>query len=146
VSSSATTIVRFDGRIEAAEFRPSSLSFAFSLFPPVVSLESLKKTHQLPKSTSLHFPTLPAMSPVALDPSLDSSSLPSLPPTTPAPKPGKADVFDAGKVQTGAKSMNFPAPPVWPETEEGKLAERKHKLERLAGAFRIAGKMGCVLF
>lgn len=34
--------------------------------------------------------------------------------------------------------MNFPEPPVF----EDKLAERKHKLERLAGAFRIFGRLG----
>ena len=41
-------------------------------------------------------------------------------------------------VQTDAKSMNFPSPPTFPDT----TAERKHKLERLAGAFRIFGKLG----
>lgn len=41
-------------------------------------------------------------------------------------------------VQTDAKSMNFPSPPAFPDT----TAERKHKLERLAGAFRIFGKLG----
>ncbi|GAA5906281.1 hypothetical protein JCM5296_000303 [Sporobolomyces johnsonii] len=52
------------------------------------------------------------------------------------------DTSDAGSVQVGAKSMNFPAPPVFPATAEGKLQERKYKLERLAGSFRIAGKLG----
>ncbi|GAA5864775.1 hypothetical protein JCM8547_009228 [Rhodosporidiobolus lusitaniae] len=75
------------------------------------------------------------MSPVALD----STTLAA---PSAVPKAGKMDDFDPGKVQTGARSMNFPAPPVWPDTQEGKLAERKHKLERLAGAFRIAGKLG----
>lgn len=44
----------------------------------------------------------------------------------------------ASTVQVGAKSMNFPAPPTFTDP----LLERKHKLERLAGAFRIFGKMG----
>lgn len=46
--------------------------------------------------------------------------------------------FDPGHVQVGAKSMNFPAPPTFTDP----LEERKHKLERLAGAFRIFGKLG----
>lgn len=74
------------------------------------------------------------MAPIAVEPPSYSS--------TAAPLAGKMDDFDPGKVQTGAKSMNFPAPPVWPVSPEGKLMERKHKLERLAGAFRIAGKLG----
>ncbi|GAA6013462.1 hypothetical protein JCM10207_008857 [Rhodosporidiobolus poonsookiae] len=77
-------------------------------------------------------------------------SLPSTPPSTSSAAldadakmaPAPVDAFDPGHVQTDAKSMRFPLPPVWPDTIEGKLAERKHKLERLACAFRVAGKLG----
>lgn len=56
-----------------------------------------------------------------------------------APNLTKAsDDFDPGTVQVGARSMNFPAPPTFDDPK----AERKHKLERLAGAFRIFGKLG----
>lgn len=69
------------------------------------------------------------MAPIAVD---DPST--TLPPVIAKP----SATFDPGHVQVEAKSMNFPSPPTYTDPKE----ERRVKLERLAGAFRIFGKMG----
>lgn len=120
--------------ISAVEvFPPASCFLAFCIVLHLLQYTRRRFDHStdfyIPLDSPTLLPTTITMAPVAL----------SDPAATAAPTVTKASSdFDPGHVQVGAKSMNFPAPPTFQDPME----ERRFKLERLAGAFRIFGKLG----
>lgn len=121
------TVSRYLGR----RTLPTRFSLLSSLLrsAPVLNRSFYQRDFYIPLDRPTPISTRTKMAPIALSVSAATA--------TPTVTKASSD-FDPGHVQVGAKSMNFPAPPTFDDPKE----ERRFKLERLAGAFRIFGKLG----